>query len=121
MRSILLAAILLFFVSSLACAQETNNAINLEGTIIDCNTMATYGDNIDSHLLTYTKQDALKPAAIESGYGIFLEDDFMKFDKSSDAKIAEFLKKPKNALQVIVKVLVDENDILSLVSIENKR
>jgi len=121
MRNILSAAILIFCMSFLACAQETDDAITLDGAIVDCNTMATYNDKINSYLDTYTKQDALKPTAVESGYGIFLEDDFMKFDKPSDAKIVEFLKKPKSTLQVVVQVMVDENDILSLVSIENKQ
>ena len=77
-------------------------------------------DTIDSFLATYTKEDALKPDAIESGYSIYLKDGFMQFDSASNAKIVEFLKNPSSTLAVSIKVIIGENDILSLVSIENK-
>ncbi|MDD4894385.1 MAG: hypothetical protein PHW54_03625 [Candidatus Omnitrophica bacterium] len=122
MKRFIFAAIFALFMAPLACAQETNDAIMLVGTIADNNTIYNYKDDIGNYLATYTKENALKPEAVQSGYSIVYENGYMKFDDASNAKIVEFLKKTNSTLQVTVKVLLgkDESDLLSLVSIENK-
>ena len=94
----------------------------LNGVIIDVQSAGKNKDNLDGFLTTYTKTEALRPEAIASGYGIFLQDGYMKFDSGSNAKIAEFLSQPESTLEVTVKAStgVGKDDILELHSIQNK-
>ncbi|MDD2679670.1 MAG: hypothetical protein PHO03_02560 [Candidatus Omnitrophica bacterium] len=120
MRKVLLTGLLLCFTASFAFAQEMDYSLSMNGVIIDTQSVAKNKNNLDDFLKTYTKNDALAPDAVAGGYGIFLEDGYMKFDAESNAKIVEFLNKPESTLGVTVKVIVGENDILNLVSIQNR-
>ena len=122
MRKILLTGLLLFFAASSAIALEIDDALVLNGVIIDVQSAGKNKDNLDGFLTTYTKTEALMPEAIASGYGIFLQDGYMKFDNESNAKIAEFLSQPESTLEVTVKAStgVGKDDILELHSIQNK-
>lgn len=119
MKKVLLAGLLLLFVSSFAFAQM-DDRIPMIGTIVDRASMDKHKDDITNFLATYTKDDTLKPEAVKSGYGIFLEDSFMRFDKASNAMIVDFLKKPDSTPQVVTQVYIEEGNVLSLVSIQNK-
>jgi hypothetical protein len=119
MKKVILALILALFVSSFAFAQE-DDRLSMNGTIIDCASADVHKDDIAGFLAIYTKNDALKPEAVKSGYGIWLGDQFMKFDKGSKAAIVDFLNKADSSLQVTVQVYIEQSDLLSLISITNK-
>jgi len=120
MNKVLLVVLFLCFFSSLAFAQATDDAVVMNGTIVDVQSAANNKDNLADFINNYTKKDALVPDAIAGGYGIFMGDSYMKFDNESNAKVVEFLNKPESTLEVTVKVNIGENNILSLVSIQNK-
>ena len=120
MNKILLTGLFLCLAASFAFAQVTTYAVPMNGIIIDVQSASSNKGNIDVFLKTYTKNNALRPEAVASGYGIFLEDGYMKFNAESNAKIAEFLNQPDSRLEVTVKVMIEENEILNLVSIQNK-
>lgn len=92
----------------------------MTGVIIDVQSADNNQDNLPDFIKTYTKDDALMPEAVSSGYAIFLEDSYMKFDNDSNAKIVEFLVKPESNLEVTIKAAIGEDNILSISSIENK-
>jgi len=119
-NKILLTGLFLCLAASFAFAQVTTYAVPMNGIIIDVQSASSNKGNIDVFLKTYTKNNALRPEAVASGYGIFLEDGYMKFNAESNAKIAEFLNQPDSRLEVTVKVMIEENEILNLVSIQNK-
>jgi len=119
MKKVLLAGLLVLFLSSLAFAQM-DDRIPMTGTIVDRASMDKNKDNLAAFLTTYTKDDALTPEAMKSGYGIWLQDSFMRFDKASNAMIEDFFKKPDSTVQVIVQVFIEEGNVLSIVSIQNK-
>lgn len=116
----LVLAVCLCFITSVGFAQITNDAIPMTGVIIDARSVDNNMDKLPDFIKTYTKADALMPEAIASGYGIFLEDGYMKFDNDSNAKAIEFLNKPESTLEVTISAAIGEDNILSLVSIENK-
>ncbi|MFH1441960.1 MAG: hypothetical protein ABIH18_07985 [Candidatus Omnitrophota bacterium] len=116
----LLMVLSLCFMSSVCFAQITNDAIPMIGVIIDVQSADNNQDNLQDFIKTYTKDDALMPDALTSGYAIFLQDGYMKFDSDSNAKIVEFLDKPESTLEVTIMAAIGEDNILSLSSIENK-
>lgn len=116
----LVLALCLCFITSVGFAQITNDAIPMIGVIIDAQSADKNKDKLPELIKTYTKADALMPEAVASGYVILLEDEYMKFDNESSAKIIEFLDKPESALEVTITAAIGEDNILSLVSIENK-
>ncbi len=123
MKRLIFAAMFVLSMVPLAWAQDVgDDAIMLVGTIVDNKTLENHKDDLDIYLPTYTKENALKPESVQSGYSIVYENGTMKFNDDSNDKIAEFLNKPSSSLQVSVKVLLgkDESDLLSLVSIDNK-
>ncbi len=96
-------------------------------------TMVLKGDIIDNmcacsqkpemlleFIKTHTKQCALQPACVGSGYTIFADGKLYAFDKASNAKIEEFLKKADSKLQVVA-AAKKAGDELVLVSIENQK
>jgi hypothetical protein len=127
-RKVLFVLFALCFVSSLAFAQEaaapvaaaTPEAMVLKGYIIDnrC-ASANNADTLGEFVKTHTKQCALTPVCVESGYSIYADGVLTAFDKDSSAKVAEFLKKADSKLQVTV-TAKQVGDALSLVSIENQ-
>lgn len=119
MKKVLLAGLLVLFLSSLAFAQM-DDRIPMTGTIVDRASMEKNKDNIEAFLATYTKDAALTPEAIKAGYCIWLQDQPMRFDKASNAMIEDFLKKPDSTLQVLVQVFIEEGNVLSIISIQNK-
>ena len=143
MKKILFVLIVLCFVSSLAFAEDvakpvaatdtnpivattptattttTPEATVLKGDVIDNMCAGMNKDNLADFVKTHTKECALKPACIDSGYSIFADGKLYKFDKDSNAKVGEFLKVADSKLQVTV-TAKQVGDELSLVSIENQ-
>jgi len=120
-------------VSSLAfAAGETSSAavskpvevavktVMLKGDIIDNMCAGAHKDVLADFVKTHTKQCAIAPGCIDSGYSIFADGKLYKFDKDSNAKIVEFLKKEDSKLQVVV-AAKEVGGELSLVSIENQK
>jgi hypothetical protein len=101
-------------------ATATGIITTLKGDIIDnmC-AGAQKPEQLSEFVKTHTKQCALQPQCEASGYSIFSEGKLMKFDKASNPKIAEFLKKPESKLQVMV-MTKKAGEELSLVSIANQ-
>ena len=94
-------------------------AIVLKGDVIDNTCAGANKDNLAEFVTTHTKQCALMPGCIESGYSIFADGKLYAFDKDSNAKVVEFLKKADSKLQVTI-TAKQVGDELSLVSIENQ-
>ncbi|MDD5432695.1 MAG: hypothetical protein PHO70_06920 [Candidatus Omnitrophica bacterium] len=129
MKKIILLALGLVFVSSLAFAQGdamtsaskpvAAETMTLSGVIIDnaC-AQAQKPEALAEFVKTHPKSCALMPACVASGYSIYADGSLMKFDNDSNAKIAEFLKKEDSKLAVVVEVKKNEGG-LSLISIKN--
>lgn len=108
------------FVSAMESAPAMPETLMLTGDIID-NTCANANQySLADFVKTHTKQCATAPACIESGYSIFADDKLYKFNKDSNVKVVEFLKKKNSKLQVVV-VAEKINGELSLSSIENQK
>jgi len=113
------------FAASMAFAAElpakAEKAITLKGDIIDNHCAGSQNKNqLTAFVKTHTKECALMPLCAASGYSIFSNGKLLKFDKVSNTKIEEFLKKPDSKLQVMV-TAEKENKELSIVSIENQK
>ncbi len=101
-------------------ATLTIDSIMFKGDIIDNISAGSKGTaELEDSVKTYSKEIALQPDCVKSGYSIFCEGKLYKFDAASNAKIEEFLKKPDSSLQVTAMVK-KRNGELSLVSIENR-
>lgn len=120
MKKLLLACLFFCLVSPFALAQVENDEFSFNGMIIDVQNAIKNKDRLADFINEYTKEEALTPQAIESGYGIFMEDSYMKFDAESNAKIVEFLNNPDSTLEVTIMASVGQNDILTLISIMNQ-
>ena len=145
MKKVLFGLMVLCFVSSLASAQDmsgstakttdtttvatttvtTNTSVTtaetvvLKGDVIDNMCAGANKDTLAEFVKTNTKECTLKPACMGSGYSIFADGKLYAFDKDSNAKVVEFLKKADSKLQVTV-TAKQVGDELSLVSIENQ-
>ncbi len=97
----------------------TSEAIVLKGDVIDKMCAGANKDKLAEFVKTHTKECALMPGCIESGYSIFAEGKLYAFDKDSGVKVAEFLKQADSKLQVVI-TAKQVGDELSLVSIENQ-
>lgn len=123
MKKVFLMGLAFCFIASLAFAQEAqpSAAVTLKGDIIDnmC-AGAQKEENLAEFVKTHSKQCAIKPDCEAAGYSIFADGKLAKFDKESNAKIAEFLKKEDSKLQVEV-VTKKNGEELSVVSIQNQK
>jgi len=142
MKKIFLVLIALCFASALAFAEDTvkaadttttttvttattvtapapAEAIVLKGDVIDNLCAGMNKDTLAEFVKTHTKECAIKPGCMDSGYSIFADGKLYKFDKDSSAKVAEFLNKADSKLQVTV-TAKQVGDELNLVSIENQ-
>lgn len=94
--------------------------VTLTGTIIDNMCAGTQKpEELAAFVKTHTKQCALMPQCVASGYSIFADGKLSRFDKDSNVKVEEFLKKTDSKTDVVVVAQV-VNDELSLVSINNQ-
>lgn len=126
MKKIFVLSMLLCFAATLVYAQQTTPAATseemaLQGTVID--NMCASGQKPEAlaeFVKTHTKECALMPQCVASGYSIFANGQLMKFDAASNAKIEEFLKKQDSTTQVKA-VAKKAGDALSLISIENQK
>jgi len=124
MRKLFLLAAVLVFASSLAFAADQAAApaadqVTLTGIVIDNQCAAAQKpDMLAEFVRMHPKSCALKCAA--SGYSIFTDGKFIKFDGASNAKVEEFLKKGDSKTTVVV-AANKVGDELSLVSIENQK
>ncbi len=118
MKKVLLVVLALAFMSGLAFAQPAE--MTMKGVIIDNMCAGAHKADITEFVKTHTKDCALMPQCVASGYSIVTDGKVMKFDKASNAKIEEFLKKADSKLgvEVVVKKTGEE---LSLVSIMNQK
>lgn len=142
MKKIVLMGIVLCFAVSLALAQEATTTepsapaetsaetptltpaateVTLTGDIIDnmCAGTKTPAE-LAEFVKTHTKECALMPDCVATGYSIFADGTLYKFDKESNAKIEEFLKKEDSKLQVVV-TAEKIGEELNLVTIENQK
>ncbi len=102
-----------------ATVATTPEVLTLKGDVIDNMCAGANKDTLAEFIKTHTKECTLKPGCIESGYSIFADGKLYKFDKDSNAKVAEFLKVADSKLQATV-TAKQVGDELNLVSIENQ-
>lgn len=125
MRQFTMAVVLLMTLTTFVFAQKAMDtragAQTIKGTIIDNQCAGNQTpEQLASFLKGHTKSCTLMPGCIESGYSIFADGKLMKFDKESNTKIVEFLKKADSSLDVVV-VAKKAGELLSLDSIENQQ
>jgi len=112
---LLLALVFMASLVSLAFAQET---VSVKGTIIDLKCAGTQNaQQLGEFVKTHAKECALGCAS--SGYAVFADGALTKFDKDSNAKVEEFLKKADSKLDVVVEAK-KVGEELSVVSIKNQ-
>lgn len=116
MKKFMFAVVALCFIASLAYAAS----MTLNGVIIDNTCASGHKAELASFVKTHTKDCALMPGCMASGYAIYSDGKLYEFDKASNAKVVAFLMKKESKLQVkVVANKVGNN--LSLVSIENAK
>jgi len=103
-----------------ALAGLAGEVMTVKGIIIDNMCANANSDNLAEFIKTHTKQCALMPNCVASGYSLFTEGKLHKFDQASNKKIEEFLRKVESRLEVVVKV-EKVGEELKLVSIENQK
>lgn len=96
----------------------TPKMVVLNGDVIDNMCAGANKANLADFVKTHTKECALKPGCMASGYSIFADGKLYGFDKDSSAKVAEFLKKADSKLQVTItaKQVGDELTLFSIVN-----
>jgi len=119
---------ILFLLAALVIAAPTAHAveatmqthvITLTGYVIDNSCARTNMKNLAEVCLTYTSECALKAECIKSGYTFYTsEGKLTPFNKASNKKVEEFLKKPDSKTLVTIKAEV-VREKLNLISIEN--
>lgn len=121
MKKLLFSLLILTFIAPLCFALQPATNLTIKGDIIDNQCASSQKpEKLAAFVKTHTKQCALMPQCAASGYSIFSDGKLMKFDKTSNAKIEEFLKKSDSKLQVVV-VANKVGDELTLISIENQK
>jgi hypothetical protein len=100
-------------------AEPMTQVATLKGALIDNMCANANKANLDEFVTSHTKQCALMPGCQETGYSFYSEGKLRAFDKESNAKVVEFLKKPDSSLKVTI-TAKQVGDELSLVSIENR-
>lgn len=119
MKNLIFFTLVLSLIALSAIAQE--EVITIKGDIIDNLCInAPRTEALPDFVKTHTKECALKPYCLASGYSIYADGKSTKFDAAGNAKIEEFLKKTESKLQVVVKAK-KVGEELSLVSIENQK
>jgi hypothetical protein len=119
-KTIILMIMLCLF-SSLAFAQQSAGNLQIKGVIIDNSSVDSLKlEKVAELVKVYTKETALKPQSVASGYSIFFKGQLMKFDKISNLDIESFLKVSNSKLQVVVEC-AKVGDLLRLVYIENQK
>ena len=93
--------------------------ITLKGEVIDNLCAGANKEALAEFVKTHTKECALKPECLASGYSIFADDRLYTLDKDSSAKVEEFLKQADSKLQVTI-TAKQVGDELNLLSIENQ-
>lgn len=135
MKKIIFVLIALCFVSSFAFAEDIAQPVVateaapvetaavepmvLKGDVVDNLCAVANKDTLAEYVKTETKECALKPECVDSGYSILADGKLYAFDKDSSAKVAEFLKNADSKLQVTV-TAKQVGEELSLSSIENQ-
>jgi hypothetical protein len=92
----------------------------LQGIVIDNACASGHKDSLAEFTKTHTKDCALMPGCIASGYSLYTPDGKLHtFTKASNAKIVEFLKGKDSRLAVELKVK-QVGKRLELLSIKNQ-
>lgn len=117
MKKLLFALIALCVVTSFAFAQvaastatTSDQAVAIKGVIIDNMCAESHKDGLAEFVKTHPKSCVFMPDCAASEFSIYVDGKLTKFDKESNPKIEEFLKKEGSSLEVnvTVKKVVDE-------------
>ena len=100
-------------------ADTMANTVTLTGTIVDNACAGGHIQDLGNFVKAHTKDCALMPGCVASGYGIYADGGFTKFDKASNTKVEEFLHKTDSKLEVVVEAK-NVGDDLELISIRNR-
>ncbi|MBU0547934.1 MAG: hypothetical protein KJ710_01730 [Candidatus Omnitrophica bacterium] len=121
MKRIIVLLMMFCFAVSSGLAQQAAANVQIKGVIIDNLCAGSQKpEDLEEFVKTHTKECALKPECVASGYSIFSSGKLMKFDKISSIDIEAFLRIPTSKLQVIVECM-EHGDLLRLVYIENQK
>jgi hypothetical protein len=100
-------------------AKGVRQPVNLAGTLIDNQCAQAHQADLAAFVPTHTKDCALMPACVKSGYSLYTEDGkLLPFTKKSNAKIAEFLQGPASGLRVQI-TATKAGRYLQLATIQN--
>jgi hypothetical protein len=121
MKKIIMLLMMFCCVVSLAFAQQPATNVQIKGVIIDNLCAGSQKpEKLPEFVKTHTKECALKPQCVASGYSIFSDGKLMKFDKISNLDIEAFLRMPESKLQVIAEC-AKNGDLFRLVYIESQK
>lgn len=121
--SMLLAALALFVMVSPATAQDAKKSkkqTTLVGYLSDCQC----GESMENVKMAadHTKECCLMDACAKSGFGIYADGKFIKFDPKGSDKAKAYLVALKKEKDLKVKVKGKlENDVFVLASIEDSK
>jgi hypothetical protein len=94
--------------------------MSFSGIIIDNLCEKEHNFDLDKYIVTHTKQCALLPYCIGSGFSLVTQGKVYKFSEGSSRKIEHYLKRDDSTLSVDTKVRVREDSSLELISLKNK-
>lgn len=113
------AIAVLAFLAFIAARVMEPNAQRLRGVIIDNLCARAHGLELDSYILTHTKQCALLPYCAGSGYSIVAQGRLYHFTEKSSRKVEHFLRRSGSALDVSAKVRIMQDSSVELISLKN--
>jgi hypothetical protein len=126
MKKLFALVLAVVFIASIAAfaatekVKDTRPVITMTGTIIDNSCAASHKSDLKSFIKTHTKDCALMPSCVASGYSLYTEKgELIPFNRGSYKKIASFLKEKNSKLTVKVEVVRD-NKAIMVKSIKNK-
>jgi len=121
MKRIIVLLMMFCFAVSSGLAQQAAANVQIKGVIIDNLCAGSQKpEKLAEFVKTHTKECALQPQCVASGYSIFSDGKLMKFDKISNLDIEAFLRLPLSKLQVVVEC-AQIGDLLRLVYIANQK
>ncbi|GEM_PF-2055807 len=108
--------------SKAGAAKVEKKALNMwHGYIVDAmcaKGMAKNSETAMKKAMNHTRDCALEEACAESGFGIFMEGKYVKFDESGDKMAKEMLAKTKTEKSIMVEVKGEmKGDVLAVASI----
>ena len=102
MKQALILGVLLLFAASLAGAQGAKT-VTMKGYVVDqmCAKSLAKKENVMEKAAAHTKKCALEEGCTDSGYGLFSDGKYYKFDEKGSAKAKELIEGSKREKELM--------------------